>query len=154
MQLFHNKKMSKWFFFFSILCTISFAVSGIESGEGSQPTADSNPVLDTIYIISSPFMLSFVYYHLYKRVNIWLVFLSTPILGIIMEWLLFKPADVLNESSNLEATIFFAAIWSAILISPYLLTRLSEKSKKHFALAMLIIIGFFAFQVINLISST
>jgi len=106
MKLLQKTSLSKWYFLIAIIWTILFAMFGIESGEGTEPSSDSNPTLDTIYILSSPFVLSFLYFNLYRKINKWLVFLSTPLMGIAMEWLLFKPADVLNESSNLEATVF------------------------------------------------
>jgi len=150
MKLLKETKLSKWYFLIAIIWTIIFAMLGIESGEGSEPTPDSNPVLDTIFILSSPFVLSFLYFNLYRRVNKWLVFLSAPLMGIVMEWLLFKPADVLNESSNLEATIFFASIWSVILIVPYFLTRFADRSKRNLLITLTIIFGLFIAQVIKL----
>lgn len=151
MQLLTNTKLSKWYFLYAILWMLIFMMFGIESGEGSQPTADSNPVLDTIFILSSPIVLPLIYYNLYRRVNMWLVFLTTPFLGIAMEWLLFKPADVLNESTPLEATFFFAWIWAVILIPPYFLTRFADKSKRNWIITTVFVVGFFLAQVVRLI---
>lgn len=143
-------KLSKWFILFVIIWTVIFIMFGIESGEGTEPTEDSNAVLDTIYIIASPFVMAALYYFLYSKFNKWLVFLSAPLLGMAMEWLLFKPADVLNESSNLEATLFFAFIWSVILIPPYWFTIFADKSKRNLIITITLIVAFFIFQVLNL----
>ena len=121
---------------------------GMRSGKSSPPTAESNAVLDTIYIFASPFVLSFLFYNLYRRVNQYIVFAITPILGLAMEWLLFKPADVLSESSTIEASFFFAFIWMVILIPPFYFTVLSSKSKAWFYRVLIFILAFLSIQVV------
>lgn len=145
------KRISKKYFFFAIIWMMTFMVLGIESGEGTEPTADSNPLLDTIYILSSPIVLPMLYYQLYNRVNIWFVMLTTPLLGIVMEWLLFRPADVLNESTPLEATLFFAFIWAVILVPPYFLTRLADRSRNHFVIVLSFVCIAFVSSIVSLI---
>ncbi len=144
-------QLSKWWFLFFIIWIIVFITLGIESGEGSQPTEDSSPLLDTIYIISSPFVLGFLYYYLYRRVNKWIVFLSAPFIGMLMEWFLFRPADVLNESTTVEALWFFAWIWTVILIPPYFLTRIADRSKKHLLGVIAFVVVCFAAAIVNLV---
>ncbi len=151
MKIFRKKRFSKWFFLFLLLWYFSFCIMGISSGENSEPTTDSNPVLDTIYIFVSPFVLSFIFYHLYRRINQYIVFAITPLLGLAMEWLLFKPADVLSESTNTQASFFFAFIWMAILIPPYYFTVLSSKSKGWFYGVLIFLIAFLATQILLLI---
>ena len=146
-----RKKISPWFILFTVIWTFTFSMLGIESGEGSEPTADSSPLLDTIFILASPFVLAVLYYYLYRHLKYWLVFLTAPLVGIAMEWLLFRPADVLSESNDLEATIFFACIWAVILIPPYFLTKLADRSRRNFFLVLAGIIIFFATMIIRLV---
>jgi len=152
MKAVRSIEFRKWFFLFMIIWIITFSVFGIESGEGTEPSDDSNEVLDTIYILSSPFILSILFYFLYKNIHQYLIFLITPFLGIVMEWFLFRPADVLNESTMLEAIGFFAVIWMIILIPPYYMTILSQKSRKHFysvlVFEILVFIGAIIYLVI------
>ena len=141
---------SKWFFFFMIFWILTFTVFGIESGEGTEPTEDSNELLDTIYILSSPFVLSILFYFLYKNINEYIVFATTPFLGMLMEWFLFRPADVLNTSTTQEALAFFAGIWMVILIPPFYMTIISQKSKKHFYAVIAVEIIVFLIAIANL----
>jgi hypothetical protein len=150
MKIIRKREFSKWFIIFAIIWTITFTLFGIESAEGTPPSADSNELLDTIYIVGSFAILPFLFYFLYKNINQYLVFAITPILGMTMEWFLFRPADVLNESSTVEALVFFAAIWAIILIPPYYMTIISQKSKKYFIVVLIFELLVFVGGIINL----
>ena len=131
MKIIRKIEFSKWFILFTVIWILTFVVFGIESAEGTQPSEDSNEILDTIYIFASFTLLPVLFYFLYKNVNQYLIFATTPFLGMAMEWFLFRPADVLNESSTIEALAFFAIIWTIILVLPYYMTIFSQKSRKH-----------------------
>lgn len=150
MTFIQQTKFSKWFILFSIIWTITFTVFGIESGEGNQPSADSSPLLDTIFIFASPFVMAILYYFLYKHVNKWFVFITTPLIGLAMEFLMFKPAEVLNESTTSEAALFFAIIWAVILIPPYFFTIIAQKSRKLFWLVLIGIFVMLSVAILNL----
>lgn len=144
-----DTKLSKWFFVISIVWLLIFSMFGIQSGKNAQPTASSNTVLDTIFIILTPILLPVMYYNLYRRLNYWFVFITTPFLGIAMEWLLFKPSEVLTTRTPVGATFFFAFIWSVILIVPFLLTRFADRSKKNLIIVMVILSVLFLVQIIR-----
>jgi hypothetical protein len=151
MKIIRKIELSKLFFLFTVIWIITFIVFGIESAEGTQPTEDSNELLDTIYIIGSFTLLPILFYFLYKNINEYVVFAITPFLGMAMEWFLFRPADVLSESTTTEALAFFAVIWMVILIPPYYMTIISQKSKRHLYLVLIIEILVFIGAIVSLV---
>ena len=150
MKIIRKIEFSKWFILIMIIWLITFTLLGIKSGQGAKPSADSNNLLDTIYIIGSFTILPFLFYFLYKNINQYLIFLITPFLGMTMEWFLFRPSEILNQSSTAQALAFFAIIWMVILIPPYYLTLISQKSRRYFYSVLIVEILFFIGAIVNL----
>ncbi|MBI2588101.1 hypothetical protein HYW31_00070 [Candidatus Berkelbacteria bacterium] len=141
-----NPNLSKWFILFLFLWAVfvgEILPVWMEKLEGTagQPGAKESMFsglrmfIPTVIIYS---ILGLFFWWLFRKLHWLIIVFIAIILGVAMEFLLFKPQETSgpNVAENpLGALIFFIIIWPILLVLPYLifrgLSRLKEKFSKN-----------------------
>ncbi len=153
MNLSANKQLSAWYIPINLIWVFIFSIFGIKEAGAGPPTLEKFLHWETLMVIGAPIVITLIFYWLFLKLNKWIIFSITPILGALMSIEVILQS-ILGKPINLNGEIIFTIIiWPIIMIPPYFFTLLADKSKRWKIAVMILLLVFFGVQYFTLLSS-
>lgn len=150
-QLHKETKISGWFIPIALIWIFAFAVTGMISEKSGPPTLDKFLRPETIIVLGAPVVITLIFYWLFKRFQRRVGFIFTFVAGGLMS----IETIILYLNGKIDSivgpVIFTILIWPILLIPPYFLTKLADKSKTWKIVIMILLILFLTIEVIRII---
>jgi len=144
------KKIPTWFFPITLLWIYAFSIFGILEAGGGLPTWEKIFHWESLMVIGAPIAAAIIFYFLFNKFKWWLVFILTLVLGALMSIEMVLQYSSGKMDSLFGEIVFTILIWPVLIIIPYFLTKLADRSKWWKIIIIVILLIFLAVQCYRL----